>query len=223
MNLSNLSIQGLSEALAWTLLHSIWQAIIIAGILAIVLHSMNKNDAKLRYSLASIGMLLIFISAALTFFLALPDKVLISSHNYEALGFELTQSTGNSLSWAWLKDLLPTHILFPILLRIWLVGVVLLSLKMVVNYTQALRIKRSKVYHLNDEHLSIARNLLKRFNIKTKVVFRESALVDSPSLIGYFKPVILLPVSLISGIPNNQLEIIIAHELATLKRLFFYL
>ncbi len=218
MNLSNLSTQGLSEALAWTLLHSIWQAIIIAGILAIVLHFMNKSDAKLRYSLASIGMLLIFISATLTFFLALPDKVLVGSHNYEVLSFEIAKSTENSLSWAWLKDLLSTHVLFPILLRTWLVGVVLLSLKMVVNYIQALRIKKSKVYHLNDEHLSIAKNLLKRFNIKAEVVFRESALVDSPSLVGYFKPVILLPVSLISGIPNNQLEIIIAHELAHISR-----
>lgn len=218
MNLNNLSTQGLSEALAWTLLHSIWQAIIIAGILAIVLHFMNKSDAKLRYLLASIGILLIFISATLTFFLALPDKVLVGSHNYEVLSFEIAKSTENSLSWAWLKDLLSTHVLFPILLRTWLVGVVLLSLKMVVNYIQALRIKKSKVYHLNDEHLSIAKNLLKRFNIKTEVVFRESALVDSPSLVGYFKPVILLPVSLISGIPNNQLEIIIAHELAHISR-----
>ena len=218
MNLNNLSTQGLSEALAWTLLHSIWQAIIIAGILAIVLHFMNKSDAKLRYLLASIGILLIFISATLTFFLALPDKVLVGSHNYEVLSFEIAKSTENSLSWAWLKDLLSTHVLFPILLRTWLVGVVLLSLKMVVNYIQALRIKKSKVYHLNDEHLSIAKNLLKRFNIKAEVVFRESALVDSPSLVGYFKPVILLPVSLISGIPNNQLEIIIAHELAHISR-----
>ena len=116
MLLNNINIQGLSEALAWTLLHSIWQAALVAGILAIVFRIINKNNARLRYAMASLGLLLIFISAALTFLLAIPEKTL--SHSMEASGISLVVTDGLTtvFSWEWIKSLLPTQILFPILL-----------------------------------------------------------------------------------------------------------
>ena len=219
MDLSNITIHSLSEALAWTLLHSIWQVAAIAGILIIVFRVVNKNNAKLRYAMASLSMLLIFISAALTFVIALPEKIFVDAVNSAEQGNEiLLYHSQSDLFLDWIKSLLPTPILFPILLRTWFVGIVLLSLRMVINYTNALRLKRHKVFQLNDNHMMIASNLLKRFNINKKVLFRESASIDSPSLIGYFKPVILLPIGLISGIPDNQLEVIIAHELAHIRR-----
>ncbi|RXQ89528.1 hypothetical protein EO244_14270 [Ancylomarina salipaludis] len=219
MNLSNLNIHSLSEALAWTLLHSIWQAALIAGIIALAFRFLDKNNARLRYAMASLGMLFIFVFAILTFISTLPEKTLITKLNLSNLDQELV--SGNQsfvMSWAWFKSLLPTNILFPILLRTWLIGVALLSLKMVMNYITALRLRKHKAFQLNEKHMLLASGLVERFNIKKKVIFRESASIDSPSLIGYFKPVILLPIILISGIPDNQLEIIIAHELAHIRR-----
>lgn len=219
MNLSNLSLHSLSEALAWTLLHSVWQAVIITGLVALAFHIIDRNNAKLRYAIASMAMLLIFVLAALTFLIALPERVMIESGINKLATYELgNQTKVSNFSLVWLKSLFPTHVLFPILLRAWLVGVILLSFKMIISYLQVIRIKNVKVFNLNSKHLILAKNLLKRLNIKKEVVFRESALIDSPSLVGYFKPVILLPVSLISGIPDNQLEIIIAHELAHIRR-----
>ncbi|RZT95861.1 TonB-dependent SusC/RagA subfamily outer membrane receptor [Ancylomarina subtilis] len=219
MNLSNITIHSLSEALAWTLLHSIWQAAIIAGILALAFRFLDKNNARLRYAMASLGMLSIFIFAILTFISALPDKTLMTKLSLSDLDQEIVSDNPKFImSWAWFKSLLPVDVLFPILLRTWLVGVTLLSLKMVMNYITALRLRKHKAFQLNGKHMALASDLLERFNIKKKVIFRESASIDSPSLIGYFKPVILLPISLISGIPENQLEIIIAHELAHIRR-----
>jgi len=215
---NNINIQCLSEALAWTLLHSIWQAALIAGILAIVFRIINKNNARLRYAMASLGLLLILISAALTFLFALPEKTLVHSMEASGISLVVTDTHKTVFSWEWLKSLLPTQILFPILLRTWLAGVVFLSIKMLTNYINACRLKNHKAFTLNASHYALVQSLIKRFKISRKVVFRESALVDSPSLIGYFKPVILLPISLLSGIPDNQLEIIIAHELAHIRR-----
>lgn len=168
--------------------------------------------------MASLGLLLIFISAVLTFLLALPEKALIHDIQASSVSLAMTNIHETAFSWHWLKSLLPTQILFPVLLRIWLAGVLLLSIKMLVNYIKALHLKNHKVFALNHRHFALAQALIKRFKISRKVIFRESALVDSPSLIGYFKPVVLLPISLLSGIPDNQLEIIIAHELAHIRR-----
>ena len=219
MNLSNISTQSLSEALAWTLLHSIWQAVLIAGLLAIVFRFINKNNAQLRYLMASVSLLLIFCVAILTFILSLPDKVLVSNLSISQLSTGLTSNFQISeFSWAWIKSFLPLQTLLPILLRTWIIGICLLSIRMLINYINATRLKKYKAFKLDEKHMKLASGLLKRFNIKRKVIFRESDSVDSPSLIGYFKPVILLPISLLSNIPNNQLEIIIAHELAHISR-----
>jgi TonB-dependent SusC/RagA subfamily outer membrane receptor len=219
MNLSSISPGSLSEALAWTIFHSIWQAALIAGLLALVFRLINKNNARLRYTMASLSMLLIFISAIFTFLLSLPTETLPLDLNISGLDSIIIADTSKLVfSWGSLKSLLPTHILFPILLRTWIVGICLLSFRMVINYTTALRLKKYKAFPLNEKHITLAYNVLERFKISKKVLFRESLSVDSPSLIGYFKPVILLPISLISGIPDNQLEIIIAHELAHISR-----
>lgn len=219
MNLSNINMHSMSEALAWTIFHSIWQAALIAGLLALAFRIINKNNARLRYTMASISLLLILISAIFTFLLSLPTENLPLNLKFTGLDSIIITDTNKTVfSWSSLKNLLPTHILFPILLRTWIIGICLLSLRMVVNYTNALRLKKHKAYPLNKKHNSIANSVLERFEIRKKVMFRESSSVDSPSLIGYFKPVVLLPISLLSGIPDNQLEIIIAHELAHISR-----
>ncbi|MGZ2369372.1 M56 family metallopeptidase [Ancylomarina sp. YFZ004] len=219
MNLSNISTNSFSEALAWTIFHSIWQAALIAGLLALAFRLINNNNARLRYTMASLSMLLIFISAIFTFLLSLPEETLPLSLNLSGLDSIIIADTSKVVfSWDSLKGLLPTHILFPILLRTWIIGICLLSLRMVINYTTALRLKNHKAFPLNKRHMTLAYNVLERFEIKKKILFRESSSVDSPSLIGYFKPVVLLPISLMSGIPDNQLEIIIAHELAHISR-----
>jgi len=219
MNLSSISIHSLSEALAWTIFHSIWQAALIAGLLALAFRIINKNNARLRYTMASLSMLLIFVLAVFTFVLALPAQSLPISFGQSGINMlVITDTSSQAFSWDWLKSLLPTQILFPILLKTWIIGICLLSLRMVINYTSALRLKKHKAFPLDEKHLALAHNVLKRFEIKKQVLFKESRSIDSPSLIGYFKPVILLPISLMSGIPDNQLEIIIAHELAHISR-----
>ncbi len=219
MNLSSISIHSLSEALAWTIFHSIWQAALIAGLLALAFRFINQNNARLRYTLASLSMLLIFVLAGFTFVLSLPAQSLPVSLGHSGINTAvIAETSSQAFSWDWLKSLLPTQILFPILLKTWIIGICLLSLRMVINYTTALRLKKHKAFPLDEKHLAIAHNVLKRFKIKKAVLFKESRSIDSPSLIGYFKPVILLPISLMSGIPDNQLETIIAHELAHISR-----
>ena len=46
----------------------------------------------------------------------------------------------------------------------------------------------------------------------------ESSLADAPLVIGYLRPIILMPVGLLAGLPAAQVEAILAHELAHIRR-----
>src|SRR4029077_8336234 len=60
--------------------------------------------------------------------------------------------------------------------------------------------------------------LCRRFGIRRPVRLLASLRVATPMLIGWFKPVILLPASMFTGFTPHQIELIIAHELGHIRR-----
>jgi hypothetical protein len=54
--------------------------------------------------------------------------------------------------------------------------------------------------------------------IKMPVILLESSLVKVPSVTGFFKPIILIPIGLLSNLPHDQMEAILLHELAHIRR-----
>jgi TonB family protein len=58
--------------------------------------------------------------------------------------------------------------------------------------------------------------------VKRHVQFFESSLVDVPTVIGWLRPTILVPASALAGLAPSQMEAILAHELAHIRR-FDYL
>ncbi len=55
--------------------------------------------------------------------------------------------------------------------------------------------------------------------IPNRVAIRASSLVRSPMLIGVIKPIVLLPISMTSGVPASMLSAVLTHELLHLRRL----
>ena len=64
----------------------------------------------------------------------------------------------------------------------------------------------------------MATRLSRRLHIARAVTLLESTLVDVPTVIGLLKPVVLLPASALGGLAPQQLEAILAHELAHIRR-----
>src|SRR6185295_14003751 len=57
-----------------------------------------------------------------------------------------------------------------------------------------------------------------RLELRRHVAIVQSAAVAVPTLIGWLKPVVLLPASALSGLSPEQLQAILAHELAHVRR-----
>ncbi|MCL5279789.1 MAG: M48 family metalloprotease [Planctomycetes bacterium] len=100
----------------------------------------------------------------------------------------------------------------------WLIGVFGLSAWHLGGWTQLQRLKRRMVRAIGDPLQRRLEDLSARLGMHRAVGLLESALVEVPTVVGWLRPVILLPASALTGLRPEQLEAILAHELAHIRR-----
>ena len=106
----------------------------------------------------------------------------------------------------------------PWLVPAWMAGVLVLSVWNLVAYAGVGRLKRKMTAAAPVELRARVARLAERMGIRRAVAVLQTPLADSPLVIGFFKPVILLPVSVLTGMPPAQIEALLAHELAHIRR-----
>jgi beta-lactamase regulating signal transducer with metallopeptidase domain/protocatechuate 3,4-dioxygenase beta subunit len=100
----------------------------------------------------------------------------------------------------------------------WATGVILLSAPLIGGWRHVQRLKRRATQPvLGDWQVRFAR-LTRQLQISRPVCLLESALTQVPIVIGWLRPVILLPASVITGLTPEQIEAVLAHELAHIRR-----
>ena len=100
----------------------------------------------------------------------------------------------------------------------WSFGVVLCSLRPLLGWHTLRRLGRVGVSPVSDDVAATLHRVSERLGVRRAVRVLHSTLARAPIVVGYFTPVILLPVSLVTTIPTAQLEAILAHELAHVRR-----
>lgn len=211
------------QTIGWTLLNSLWQGMAIALLLAIALFVFRKKSAQFRYALSVSAMGLLVIAAVVTY--VIEYQLIIQVE--EPLGilrfdaensneFLLTQLESTSTWFTYFIDYFNQNI--PLMVLVWMLGILFMGLRMIGEITY--------VYHLKNYQTQIVPNavqlqletLLNQLNIQKRVKILESLKVQTPMVIGFLKPVILMPIGLISGLSSKQIESILAHELVHIKR-----
>ena len=100
----------------------------------------------------------------------------------------------------------------------WLVGVLFLSLRLLASWRSVQRMRRAGTSGVG-EHLAILlREISEQLGVRRVVQLLESTVAEVPAAVGWFRPVILLPVSAVTGLSETQLKAILAHELAHIRR-----
>ncbi|UXI69272.1 TonB family protein [Tahibacter amnicola] len=106
--------------------------------------------------------------------------------------------------------------LLPWLVALWGAGVVMLTGRALMHWHSLKRlIRQASPLAEWDGRL---RELCRRFGVSSGIRLLHSAAVQTPTLVGWFKPVILLPAAVALGFPAQQIELILAHELGHLRR-----
>jgi bla regulator protein BlaR1 len=220
----------LIDSLGWTILHSLWQGLIIGVLLVLLLYLFRHHNAIIRYNLSVFSLIFIFGLSLLTYVYYFrgagqPDA---SNDDYGILN----TNDSKEILFPWIRSgVLKTtltgtiqsisnaiSIRFPLIITLWFAGVFIISARMAGGALIARRLRNSCLYKIPDVILKRFRGLIRLMNIRKEIKIYESSLIKAPSVIGYFKPVILLPVSAVTHIPVEQLEAIVAHELAHIRR-----
>ena len=100
----------------------------------------------------------------------------------------------------------------------WLFGVFFLSLRLAGGLFYTQRLRRNRTFPIGAEWQQKLQRLCQQLQIRQTVVLLESARIQVPTVIGWLRPVILLPASTLTGLTAQQLEAVLAHELAHIRR-----
>lgn len=108
--------------------------------------------------------------------------------------------------------------LFFWLVRIWLAGVTILSLRFLVSWGVAQRLRGRGIVTTDEFFTQRLRRIAERVGVTRPVRILKSAAVTVPTVVGWLRPVILIPVASLAGLSRSQLEAVLAHELAHIRR-----
>ena len=228
----------LTEALGWTLLHSLWQGAAFALLLGVVLVALRSYSAQARYVI-SVGLLAgFFLTAGATFYVqwegaggvgaVLPADLQIgrrhSTHPTAALPASApptpTAHSGPSTAappfLARLSDYYQRHL--PLLVTLWLVGVLVLQLRWLGQLAFVQRLKHYGTSALPDIWVQRAGTLEEKLRLRRAVAYKTSLRATSPMVIGWLKPVVLLPQAMLTQLTATELYAVLAHELAHVRR-----
>lgn len=109
------------------------------------------------------------------------------------------------------------------IVTVWILGVMIFSVRPLLSWIAIRRWRRVGTSPVNDEVSAMMLRLSERLGVRCKVELLQSSFVHVPLVFGYLRPLILLPASLLANLPTSQLEAIIAHELAHVRRYDFLL
>jgi GWxTD domain-containing protein len=201
-------------ATAWakTLLHSLWEGAAVALVLALVL--VEARSARVRYGAACLAMLVLLAGMVVTFSRLVPGRpvlagaahgghIPLATRHFETATEPRPSPATGDLAW---------------LVPVWLAGVLAFHLRGVAGWVAARRLRRTGVCVAAEPWQQRLDGLRTQLWIARPVALLESCLADVPVVIGYVRPVILMPVGLLAGLPVGQVEAILLHELAHIRR-----
>lgn len=212
--------------LGWALFHFLWQGTLVAAVLAALDVVLARRTPAVRYAVACGALAtMLALPAATAWSIAVrgagrPAEVPSRSAN-TASG---TATPAISVSAGVADSLLPETLrgrieaVRPWALLFWLAGVLFLSVRFLGGLTTANRLSRRGTRPADAEWQEMLERLAARLAVTRPVKLLQSAVVKVPTAIGAFRPVILLPASVFTGLPTRGLEALIAHELAHVRR-----
>ena len=200
-----------SEVIGWTLVHFLWQGSLLGLLYALLRPFFARGLPRYRFGMGTL--LALALCPVLTMWRLLdavpsmiaPDRGLVppamTSQPMLAAAGDATGGFDALLPW---------------LVLAWSLGVLLNCVRAWRQWHELKALVR--VAERLPQWQQRAIDMAQRFNLHRRITVLGSKFVAAPVLIGWIRPVILLPMAVVSGFPASQVELILAHELAHLRR-----
>ena len=217
-------------ALGWTLLHFCWQGTAVALVYAVVDRMTSRSTSTVRYAAALAAFMLmplvVFGTFALEMRVATPAQVTEHAAPLPS-AFHLTEKATpivHELPLAsdleergeWLA--MRAERLLPWVDRVWLAGVLLLALRSLGGWWQLEMIRRNALRMVPQPVERAFQGVSEQVHPGRNVALRISDYVISPLAMGVWRATVILPMSAVMGMPREELEAVMAHELGHIRR-----
>ena len=205
----------LAQAISLALIHFLWQGTIAGLLLWTVLYSLRKKPANARYiaACAVLGVMAVLpvLTAGLLYFR--PG----STHIVHGTAVDVRQITASAVAALDIAQPAWLALLQQWALPVWCAGVLLFSLRLVVGYQHVFQLTR-RGQPAGDALMSVVSRLIRSMGVGRRVRVLISPLSDTPGVVGWIRPVVMLPAATLMGLTPLQLEAVLAHELGHIKR-----
>jgi beta-lactamase regulating signal transducer with metallopeptidase domain/HEAT repeat protein len=226
----------MTNAIGWAIVHSTWQVGLIAALIATLLFLTRRSSANVRYTICVAGLVLS---------IALPVGTVLQSRGGSAAAPPFSSFSATTpqtpASTADARTDIPAagatrvevsgaatfpqpsvrgtlEAALPWIVVLWLIGVVLFSFRTIGGLLWARSLVRKGTKPVSDAIRGASARLADALGVRVAVRVLQSTRVSVPMLVGWLRPVILLPVSVLTGLTPLQIEAILAHELAHVRR-----
>lgn len=216
--LTNWLSPSVMHSLGWALLHFLWQGTAVAALAAVLMTLCRR--ASTRYAMAVWALVIMLAAPVATFFFiarsgatapAITSPVAKTQHTV-ASNVVMRASAG-------ISRISPSLDVLPWLVETWLLGVAFFSLRSAGGFLFLERERRKQSAAPTARVLAICQTLQRRLGLDRTIRYCKCQWLQAPAVMGWFRPIVLLPVTALSGLSEEQLQSIIAHELAHIQRL----
>ena len=217
------------DAVAWTLIHFCWQAAAVAAAYRLLSFAFARRSAETRYNAALSSMLLMLVLAAGTIAWELrseptPASLATTAANLAAPlagdfpriaapGFIASQTEAQRIT---LSAVLPWIDGF------WIAGVFVLSIRSLGGWWYLRRLRLSAITQASAAVRASFEGICAALGLNRVVALRISTAIDSPMTVGSLRAIVLLPLSALTSLGPDELEVVLAHELAHVRRADFF-
>lgn len=200
----------------WALVHFLWQGALIAAVYTAVRRFVGGANG--RYLLACAALAAMMVAPGVTWValrqsdsapaVVAADRTARVPSTAAVLPLAVASSVPAARQLPWLQWAV----------TIWLLGASAFSVRLLGGWAMAARLRWTSTRPAPIEWLRAMDRLRARLGLARAVGLRVSAMVKSPVVIGAWRPLVLVPVGMLTGLPASQVEALLMHELAHIRR-----
>jgi beta-lactamase regulating signal transducer with metallopeptidase domain len=214
------------ETAGWTLLHFLWQGTAIGLTAAAGFRLLRGSAPHLRYALGAVAMSAMLLAPAATATrLTAVQRVVSAPTSAFSFAPAIPAFSAGAASRHQPVSVTPrtrpaesTAVVLPVIVALWLAGVVLLQVRLLGGWWQVRGLHRASLRAMPSSWQRRTEHFANLLHVRRLVRVVEAHAVDIPSVIGWWRPVILLPIGAFAGLTPAQADAILVHELAHIRR-----
>ena len=211
------------DRLAWTLIHFVWQGALVAALYAVARQCMARRASpNARYLLAWIALALMSVAPLLTWVALRPAAPVSAVHAEIFLASPpaapaVAAAGPTAPAAAMGRELVPPALL-PWIAALWCSGALFFWMRLTMGWLWAARLRATCVNPAPGEWQATFARLQARMQVSRPVRLLVSARATAPAVVGWLRPVVLAPACAFTGLAPDQMEAVLLHELAHIRR-----